>query len=332
MKKIINDPSNAVTDALAAFADVHSNLVRADVKNKLCLRRTPLPAGQVALVSGGGSGHEPLHAGFVGDGMLAGAVLGDVFASPTADQIAAAATETHAGGGVLLIVKNYTGDVLNFRLAAELLQDDGIPISIVLVNDDASLPDSPDLPGRRGTAAAVFVEKIAGAKAAQGASLPDVAAVAVRAVAASRTIGVALTSCTTPMAGRPTFDLGPGEVEFGVGIHGERGVRTQQLTCAAQLAEQMVELLLADLAPPAGSRLLAFTNGLGASPDMELYTLHGEVMRVLRARNVDPVRSLVGRYVTSLDMAGASVSVLVLDDELRALWDAPVRTPALTWS
>jgi dihydroxyacetone kinase-like protein len=331
MKKLMNDPSTVVADALAAFADAHSDLVRADLAHRLCLVREPLPPGRVALVSGGGSGHEPMHSGFVGPGMLAAAVLGDVFASPTADQVASAASAVQAGGGVLFVVKNYTGDVLNFRLAADDAQDLGIEVATVLVNDDIALSAAGSGPGRRGTAATLLVEKIAGAQAAAGADLATVTETAARVVARSRSLGVALSSCTTPMAGRPTFDLGPDELEFGVGIHGERGARSQALTPAADLADQLVDLLLADLDPPAGSRLLAFTNGLGATPPSELYVLHGEVLRCLRGRGHVVSRQLVGSYVTSLDMAGASVTLLLLDDELCTLWDAPVHTAALRW-
>lgn len=330
MKKIINAPENVVTETLKGFADAHADLVRADLGNTLCLRSEPLPAGHVALISGGGSGHEPLHAGFVGHGMLAAAVLGDVFASPNADQVLAACTASDAGGGVLLVVKNYTGDVINFRLAAELAEDEDIEVAVVIVDDDAALAAKEGSPGRRGTAATIFVEKIAGALAAEGAPLADVKALAERVVAASRSIGFALTSCTTPMAGRPTFDLGAGEVEFGIGIHGEQGLSRQPLSSAAELAEQAVDLLHTDLAPAENAEVLVLTNGLGGTPESELYLLHGEVTRLLRERELRPARHLVGNYVTSLDMAGALISLLVLDDELARLWDAPARTAALT--
>lgn len=326
MKKLINDPGAVVVDALRGFEAAHADLVRVDPDNKLCLRREPLPQGQVALLSGGGSGHEPLHAGFVGSGMLAAAVCGDVFASPNADQVLAGCVAADAGAGVLLVVKNYTGDVINFRLAAELAEDEDIEVAVVIVDDDVAVGERGGSPGRRGTGATVFVEKIAGALAAEGAALTDVAAVAQRVNDASRSFGFALTSCTTPMAGRPTFDLGPDEIEFGVGIHGEQGRERRPLATAAELAEDVV----ATLEPAAGSRVLAFTNGLGGTPQSELYLFHGEVLRALEARGVEVVRQLVGSYVTSLDMAGASVSLLELDDELTRLWDAPARTPALT--
>ena len=330
MKKLINAPERVVTDTLSAFAEVHGDLVRADLDHVLCLRREPLPAGHVALISGGGSGHEPLHAGFVGDGMLAAAVLGDIFASPNADQVLAACTASDAGGGVLLIIKNYTGDVINFKLAAELAEDEGLDVASVIVDDDAALPRSNGSgPGRRGTAATVFVEKIAGALAAEGAPLADVKALAERVVRASGSIGFALSSCTTPMAGRPTFALGADEIEFGVGIHGEQGIGRRPLTSAYELAAAAVDHLLDDLRIDLGSEVLVLTNGLGGTPQSELYLLHGEVTRTLADRDIRPARQLVGPYVTSLDMAGASISLLVLDEELKRLWDAPANTPAL---
>ncbi|MFF0465392.1 dihydroxyacetone kinase subunit DhaK [Streptomyces mexicanus] len=330
MKKILDDPARVVTDTLAALGTVHADLIRADLDHHVALRATPLAEGQVAVISGGGSGHEPLHAGFVGEGMLAAAVLGDIFASPSADQITAAARAIGTGAGVLFLVKNYTGDVLNFRLAAEILQDEGMDVAMVFIDDDAALPRQEGAPGRRGTAATVLVEKIVGARAAEGASLEELTALARRVVDASRSIGFALTSCTTPMAGRPTFDLGDAEVEFGVGIHGEAGIRRQPLTTATDLARQAVELLLTDLGPATGGDLLVFTNGLGATPDSELCPLHLAVTAVVREHGHRPLRHLVGSYVTSLDMAGASVTLLALDDELTRLWDAPARTPALT--
>jgi dihydroxyacetone kinase-like protein len=330
VKKLINDSDHVVRDALVGFAAAHADLVRVDHDSRLCLRRVPLPAGQVALVSGGGSGHEPLHAGFVGDGMLAAAVLGDVFASPTADQVLAAIAGSDSGGGVLLIVKNYTGDVLNFRLAAELAEDLGIDVRVVKVDDDVAVGERGGSPGRRGTAATLFVEKIVGALAARGAGLDQLHALAQRVVDRSRSVGVALTSCTTPMAGRPTFDLGDAAVEFGVGIHGEAGVRQQPLTPSAELADQMIAAVIDDLAAVPGTPVLLLTNGFGATPLIELYTLHADAIRALAERGYGATRHRVGSLVTSLDMSGASISVLALDDELTDLWDAPARTAALT--
>ena len=328
MKKFLNEPARAVDDAVAGFVAAHADLVRLDADHRVVLRRDPLPVGQVALVSGGGSGHEPLHAGFVGDGMLAGAVLGDVFASPTTDQVLAAAQSVDAGAGVLLIIKNYTGDVLNFRLAAELGEDVDVEIRSVVVDDDVAVGNRGDRPGRRGTGAVVFVEKILGARAAQRAGLDELVQLGERVVNASRSIGVALTSCTTPMAGRPTFDLGTDEAEFGVGIHGEAGARRVPMASSAQFARDMVAALLAEV--PTGCRsVLVFTHGFGGTPPGEWYTLPGDVVRAFADAGLSVDRHLVGSLVTSLDMAGASVSVLALDAELTALWDAPVRTSAM---
>lgn len=337
MKKIINDPTAVVDEALAAFGLVHADLVRIDPESRLCLRRDALPAGQVALVSGGGSGHEPLHAGLVGPGMLAAAVCGDIFASPTSLQIEDAARAVDAGGGVLMIVKNYTGDKINFKLAAEFLTDAGIDTAFVLVADDISIPLGDSGPGRRGTGATLPVEKIAGAAAAEGRTLAEVAALAQQVADAGRSLGFALTSCTTPMAGHPTFELGDSEIDYGVGIHGERGRRTQELTSSRDLAAQVVEDLVTDLRDHGGldqaraEGVLVFTNGLGATAPTELYTYHGDVIAALAAHDIEVRRHLVGAYVTSLDMAGASTTILPLTDEFVRLWDADVHTSALTW-
>jgi len=330
MKKFLNSPDRLVDEALAGFVRAHSALVRSVPEQRLCVRADAPVAGKVALVSGGGSGHEPLHAGFVGPGMLDAACLGDVFTSPTVDQVLAAAQSVDGGAGVLFIVKNYTGDVINFRYAAELAQDEGIAVDVVIVDDDAATSPDAAAVGRRGTGATVFVEKIAGALAQGGAALDDVAAVARKTVERSRSIGVALTSCTTPMAGRPTFDLGADEIEFGVGIHGEAGVARRPHAAAASLVEDLATVLLAELEPPAGARLLVLVNGLGGTPAIELFLLHNEVCELLEARGLEVCRSLVGNFVTSLDMAGASISLLLLDDELTRLWDAPATTAALS--
>lgn len=328
MKKIMNDPAAVADEFLLGFTQAHHTHVHPDTEYRLCLRNDGGGTGRVALVSGGGSGHEPLHAGFVGEGLLDAAVLGEVFASPSSEQIVQAGLAAHRGAGVLLVVKNYTGDVLNFRVAAEVLEDEGIETATVIVDDDAALSEKAGGPGRRGTGATVFVEKIAGAKAASGASLAEVAGIARRAVQASRSIGVALTSCVTPMAGRATFDLGHDEIEFGVGIHGERGVRSQPIATADELAHQMIDVVATALALESGARLLVLTNGLGGTPESELFILHGSVLRHLREAGLHPERQVVGNYVTSLDMAGASLSLLVLDDELLELWDAPASAPA----
>ncbi len=331
VKKIVNEPEAVVIEALAGIAVAHIGLVRVDLEQRLVIRADAPVLGKVGIVSGGGSGHEPLHAGFVGAGMLDAAACGAIFSSPVPDQIAAATRAVDGGAGVVHLVKNYTGDVLNFRLAAELAEDDAIEVVTVLIDDDCAVQDSLYTAGRRGTGAALLAEKIAGARAEAGGSLAEVAAVAARVNARSRSFGVALTSCATPGKGSPTFDLGPDEIEVGVGIHGEPGRRRVPHTSAAEIAGLIVAPILDDLEPPPGSSVLAFVNGLGGTPLIELYILFNEVQRLLGERRIGIGRSLVGSYVTSLEMAGASVTLLLLDDELEALWDAPVKTAALRW-
>ncbi|MBF6182083.1 dihydroxyacetone kinase subunit DhaK [Nocardia otitidiscaviarum] len=331
MKKLINDPADVVDDALAGMAAAHPEL-RIDEKNRVILRADAPTPGKVGLVSGGGSGHEPLHGGFVGRGMLDAACAGEVFTSPVPDRILAATTAVDAGAGVLHIVKNYTGDVMNFEMAAELAAaESGTEVVSVVVDDDVAVRDSLYTAGRRGVGGTLVVEKLAGAAAEAGRPLPEVAAVARRANAETRSMGVALTSCTVPAAGRPTFELGEAEMELGIGIHGEPGRRRLPLVSAREIAELLVEPLLSDLPYRSGDRVICFVNGMGGTPLLELYVMYNEVARVLRAHGVEVVRSLVGPYVTSLDMAGCSVTVTRVDDELLELWDAPVRTPALNW-
>ncbi|MBF6241783.1 PTS-dependent dihydroxyacetone kinase, dihydroxyacetone-binding subunit dhaK [Nocardia otitidiscaviarum] len=331
MKKLINDPADVVDDALAGMAAAHPEL-RIDEKNRVILRADAPTPGKVGLVSGGGSGHEPLHGGFVGRGMLDAACAGEVFTSPVPDRILAATTAVDAGAGVLHIVKNYTGDVMNFEMAAELAAaESGTEVVSVVVDDDVAVRDSLYTAGRRGVGGTLVVEKLAGAAAEAGRPLPEVAAVARRANAETRSMGVALTSCTVPAAGRPTFELGEAEMELGIGIHGEPGRRRLPLASAREIAELLVEPLLSDLPYRSGDRVICFVNGMGGTPLLELYVMYNEVARVLRAHGVEVVRSLVGPYVTSLDMAGCSVTVTRVDDELLELWDAPVRTPALNW-
>jgi dihydroxyacetone kinase-like protein len=329
MKKLINAPESVVSDALAGLAAAHPGLT-VDAERRIVLR-TPAAAtaGKVALVSGGGSGHEPLHAGFVGPGMLDAACAGEVFTSPVPDQMLAAAQATHAGAGVLFLVKNYTGDVLNFQLAAELLEDEDIESRSVLINDDVAVEDSLYTAGRRGTGATLFAEKIAGALAERGADLASVAAMAERVNAASRSFGIALGGCTTPAAGRPGFELGEDEIELGVGIHGEPGRRRAPMAPASVLAEQAVEAVCADL--DFTGETIALVNGMGATPLIELYVVYNEVNKALRSRGVTIVCNLVGNYVTSLDMPGFSLTLCRADHDLLELWDAPVQTPALRW-
>ncbi|MFD9126118.1 dihydroxyacetone kinase subunit DhaK [Kitasatospora sp. NPDC059571] len=331
MKKLINSPETLLADALAGIAAAHPGLA-VDASARVVLRARPAEPGKVALVSGGGSGHEPLHVGFVGPGMLDAACPGEVFTSPVPDQMVAAARAVDTGAGVLFIVKNYTGDVLNFRLAAELAAEEGIAVATVLVDDDVAVEDSTWTAGRRGTGATVAVEKIAGALAERGAPLAEVAEAGRRVDEASRSFAIALTAATVPAAGRPGFDLPEDEIEVGVGIHGEPGRRRAPMRPAAELVAEVVDTVLADHHLGPGDEVIALVNGLGATPLLELYVVFGEVRARLADHRVTIARSLVGNYVTSLDMAGFSLTLTKADRQLLQLWDAPVDTPALTWS
>lgn len=331
MKKLINGPAHVVETALAGMAAAHPEL-RVDVKQRVVVRGDAPRPGKVGLVSGGGSGHEPLHAGFVGLGMLDAACPGEIFTSPVPDQILAATAAVDAGAGVLHIVKNYTGDVMNFEMAAELAEaESGSEVTAVVVNDDVAVQDSTYTAGRRGVGATVVLEKMAGAAAEQGMPLAEVVRIATTVNANSRSMGMALTSCTVPAAGHPTFELGPDEMEIGVGIHGEPGRERVPLAPAHDVAAMLMEPIIADLPFRSGDRVLCFVNGMGGTPLIELYVMFDEVARILRANGIEIVRSLVGPYITSLEMAGCSVTLTKLDDELISLWDAPVRTPALRW-
>jgi dihydroxyacetone kinase-like protein len=331
MKKFLNDPADLVNESLSGLAAAHSDLLRYDGRARIVVRADAPVAGKVALVSGGGSGHEPLHGGFVGRGMLDAACPGEVFTSPVPDQMLAATKAVDGGAGVVHIVKNYTGDVMNFKLAAEDAADEGIAVESVLVDDDVAVQDSLYTAGRRGVGATVLVEKIAGAAAERGDDVAAVAAVARRVNERARSFGVALSSCTPPAAGKPMFDLPDGEIELGIGIHGEPGRRREHVRTAREIVEVMLEAILSDLSPAAGAQVLPFVNGMGGTPQIELYLLYAEVDRQLREAGLEPARKLVGSYITSLEMAGASVTILELDDELISLWDAPVHTPALRW-
>lgn len=328
MRMLINVPETVVADALRGMAAAHPELT-VDVENRVVLRRDAPMAGKVGLISGGGSGHEPLHAGFVGPGMLAAACAGEVFTSPVPDQMVRAAAAVDSGAGVLFVVKNYTGDVLNFEMAAELAEDEGVQVARVLVDDDVAVTDSLYTAGRRGTGGTLFVEKIAGAAAEEGAPLERVEAIARRVNERSRSFGVALSACSTPAKGGPTFDLPDGELELGVGIHGEPGRERRPMMTSREIADFAVDAVLEDLRPT--GPVLALVNGMGATPLLELYGFNAEVQRVLSERRVPVARTLVGNYVTSLDMAGCSVTLCAADEELLRLWDAPVRTPALRW-
>ncbi|MGW9043873.1 dihydroxyacetone kinase subunit DhaK [Streptomyces lydicus] len=328
MKMLINVAETVVADALRGMAAAHPELV-VDAENRVIVRRDAPVADKVALVSGGGSGHEPLHGGFVGPGMLDAACPGEVFTSPVPDQMVRAAAAVDSGKGVLFVVKNYTGDVLNFQMAAELAEDEGIQVASVLVNDDVAVTDSTFTAGRRGTGATLFVEKIAGAAAEEGMPLERVETLARQVVESSRSFGVALSACSTPAKGSPTFDLPAGELELGVGIHGEPGRERRAMMTSHEIADVAVDAILEDLDPRLP--VLVLVNGMGATPLLELYGFNAEVRRVLDERGVAVARTLVGNYVTSLDMAGASVTLCQVDGELLRLWDAPVETAGLRW-
>jgi dihydroxyacetone kinase-like protein len=329
MKKLINAVDDVLADALGGVAAAHPGL-SVDYANKVVTRAGGPTPGKVGLISGGGSGHEPLHGGFVGLGMLDAACPGEVFTSPVPDQMLAATKAVSAGAGVLHIVKNYTGDVLNFQMAADLAGDEDIEVATVVTNDDVAVQDSLYTAGRRGTGATVFVEKIAGALAEQRAPLKAVADVASEVNERSRSFGIALTACTVPAAGKPGFDLPEDEVELGVGIHGEPGRRRTKLASSKELVDVAVSAINDDL-PLAGQDLLVMLNGLGGTPLVELYIAYNDVAKQIAALGGRITRSLVGNYITSLDMAGFTVTVCRLTEDLTKLWDAPVNTPALRW-
>jgi dihydroxyacetone kinase-like protein len=329
MKKVINAVDDVVKDALNGVAAAHPSLV-VDVANKVITRAGGPTLGKVGLISGGGSGHEPLHGGFVGFGMLDAACPGEIFTSPVPDQMLLATKLVDAGAGVLHIVKNYTGDVLNFQMAAELAADEGIDVTSVVISDDVAVQDSLYTAGRRGTGATVFVEKIAGALAEQQAPLKSVVDVATEVNERSRSFGIALTACTPPAAGKPGFDLPDDEVELGVGIHGEPGRRRAKLGTSRELVNVAVSAINDDL-PLAGHDLLVMVNGLGGSSLIELYVAYNDVATQIAALGGHITRRLVGNYITSLDMAGFTVTVCRLTQDLTSLWDAPVNTAALRW-
>lgn len=331
MKKLINDPKNVVTEAVSGFATAHSDIVRAELDPVFVVRSDAPRSGKVGIVSGGGSGHEPLHAGFVGFGMLDAAVPGPVFTSPTPDPIVAATKAVDGGAGVLHIVKNYTGDVLNFETAADLAAADGIEVASVIVDDDVAVKDSLYTAGRRGVAGTVLVEKIAGAAAERGDDLAAVSAIATKVNSRVRTMGVALTACVVPHAGEPSFTLADDEIEIGIGIHGEPGRERIKLEPADGIVDRLLGAVLEDMPFEAGEDALLLVNGMGGTPQVELYIVYRRAAEILAERGVTVSRSLVGNFTTSLEMQGVSISVLKLDDELTALWDAPVHTAALRW-
>jgi len=328
MKKLINDVNNILTESLTGFAAANSNIVSLNSNPTYVIRAHSPIKNKVALVSGGGSGHEPLHAGFVGLGMLDAACPGEVFTSPTPDQMLAAAQAVDGGAGVLFIVKNYEGDVMNFDMGADMFEGEK---ATVITNDDVAVEDSTYTTGRRGVAGTVIVEKMVGAAAEQGTNLQNCRALGERINQQTATMGVALTSCTVPAAGNPTFDIEDNEIEMGVGIHGEPGRKRMPLNQADNLAEEMMDAIINDLKPKTSDQALLFINGFGSTPLMELTLMYHSASKLLTKLGVAIDRSLVGNYVTSLDMAGCSITVTLLDDELVQYWDAPVHTSALRW-
>jgi phosphoenolpyruvate---glycerone phosphotransferase subunit DhaK len=331
MKKLINDPATIVTDALVGVEAAHPEL-RVDHEHKVIYRADAPVSGKVGLISGGGSGHEPLHGGFVGLGMLDAACAGEVFTSPTPDQMLHATAAVDSGVGVLHIVKNYTGDVMNFEMAAEMAAEEaGAKVESVVTNDDVAVEDSTYTAGRRGVGVTVLVEKICGAAAETGRDLAAIAGLGRKVNGWGRSMGMALTPCTVPAAGRPTFELAETDMEIGIGIHGEPGRYREPLASAAAIAERIVDPIVQDLPYGSGDAVLAFVNGMGGTPLIELYVVFAELKRILEGHEITIARSLVGPYITSLEMAGCSVTLLKLDDELTTLWDAPVKTPGLRW-
>jgi dihydroxyacetone kinase-like protein len=330
MKKLINDPENVVAEALLGIEAARPE-VRVDHANRIIFRRDAPVRGKVGLVSGGGSGHEPLHGGFVGRGMLDAACAGEIFTSPTPDQMLVATKGVDSGVGVLHIVKNYTGDVMNFDMAAELAAaETGIAVESVVVNDDVAVEDSLFTAGRRGVGVTVLLEKLIGAAAGEGRSLSDLITLARDINDAGRSMGMALTSCTVPAAGKPTFELAEDEMELGIGIHGEPGRSRVRLATAREIAGQLLEPILADR-DFTSRPVIVMLNGMGGTPLLELYLMYGEVAKIMEKAGMIVARNLVGNYITSLEMAGCSVTVLQADEELIRLWDAPVNTAGLRW-
>jgi dihydroxyacetone kinase-like protein len=328
MKKFINSIDNLLDESLRGFAKAHADIVQLNAQPHFIKRKQSTKPGKVALISGGGSGHEPLHSGFVGLGMLDAACPGQVFTSPTPDQMLAAAQAVENGGGILFIVKNYAGDVMNFEIAAEMLD---CPHETILVSDDVAFPKNHST-GRRGVAGTLIVEKIVGAAAESGADLATCKALGDRVNLATASMGVALTSCTVPALGKPIFDIGENEIEMGVGIHGERGRERIAMSAAAEIVDYLAGAIDEDLKPQKGQAALLHINGFGATPSMELHLVYELASRFWEERGVNICRSLVGNYTTSLDMAGCSITLSLLDDELLRWWDAPVHTAALRWS
>lgn len=331
MKKLINKPEDVVKEALEGMAVAHADLIRVDIEQRIIVRKDAPVKGKVGVISGGGSGHEPMHGGFVGFGMLDAACPGEVFTSPVPDQMIAATKAVNGGAGVLHIVKNYTGDVLNFEMAAELAQAEGINVESVVTNDDVAVQDSLYTAGRRGVGVTVLLEKIVGGFAETGAPLSQVAALARKVNAQGRSMGMALTSNIVPTAGKANFELADDEMEIGIGIHGEPGRRRAKLTGALEVTNMLAGPVIEDLGLKAGEQVVAFVNGMGGTPLIELYIVYDALQRILKSKKIGIARSLVGSYITSLEMAGCSITLLRADDDMLKYWDAPVHTAALRW-
>jgi dihydroxyacetone kinase-like protein len=331
MKKLINSSENVVTEALHGFASAHADLVKVKFSPTFIYRADAPVKNKVAVISGGGSGHEPMHGGFVGKGMLDAACPGAVFTSPTPDQMLAATKAVDGGKGILHIVKNYTGDVLNFELAADMARADGLQVESVVIDDDVAVKDSTWTAGRRGVGATILAEKICGAAAEAGQSLAEVRDLCKKVNAQGRSMGMALTSCTVPHVGKPTFALPENEMEVGIGIHGEPGRTRMKLKPADEIVELLMEPVLSDLPYRSGDEVLLFVNGLGGTPLIELYIVYRKAAEIAKKAGLKITRNFVGSYITSLEMAGTSITLLKLDAQLTKLWDAPVRTPALRW-
>src|ERR671925_510858 len=331
MKKLINAPENVLRDALEGTAAAHGDRVRVHFTPNFIIRADAPVQGKVGLVSGGGSGHEPMHGGFVGMGMLDAACPGEVFTSPTPDQMLDATKAVNGGAGVLHVVKNYTGDVMNFEMAAELARGEGIEVEAVVIDDDVAVQDSLYTAGRRGVGTTVLAEKICGAAAEEGRSLQQVADLCRKVNENGRSMGMALTSCIVPTAGTPTFELGDDEMEIGIGIHGEPGRERRKIASSAEIVESLAEPIVNDVPFKEGDEVLAFVNSIGGTPLIELYVMFNDLYNFLEKRGIEIARNLIGPYITSLEMAGASITLLRLDAELKRLWDAPVKTPGLRW-
>jgi phosphoenolpyruvate---glycerone phosphotransferase subunit DhaK len=331
MKKLINSPDDVVRDALRGMEAAHGDRLRISYDPYLVVRKDAPVQGKVGIISGGGSGHEPMHGGFVGPGMLDAACPGEVFTSPTPDQMLEATKAVNGGAGVLHVVKNYTGDVMNFDMAADMGKAEDIEVETVLTNDDVAVEDSLYTAGRRGVGVTVLVEKICGAAADDGKSLAEVAELGRKVNANGRSMGMALTPCITPGSGEPSFELADDEVEIGIGIHGEPGRFREHIGPASQIAERLMTPILEDLPFGSGDKVLAFVNGMGGTPLLELYVVYAEVAKIAQEHGLSIERNLIGNYITSLEMQGCSITLVKLDDDMVRYWDAPVNTPALRW-